>query len=133
LGRANSLRLASDRTEALTLFSRRDALLGGASLPLLGSAARAAGLIAPDWSSLAENYRVPDWFRDAKFGIWAHWGPQCVPEFGDWYGRQMYIQGNPFHDHHVRTSRHPSRVGFMELIGRWRAERWEPEALIALY
>ena len=48
---------------------------------------------AADWQSLATGYRHPDWFRDAKFGIWAHWGPQCQPEFGDWYARLMYMQG----------------------------------------
>jgi alpha-L-fucosidase len=115
------------------MFSRRQILGATASAALLPAAAPAQGPIAADWQAFAAAYRVPDWFRDAKFGIWAHWGPQCVPEFGDWYGRQMYIQGNPFHDHHVRTYGHPSRVGFIELIGRWRAERWEPEALINLY
>jgi alpha-L-fucosidase len=113
------------------MFSRRQILSGAvAAAGMLPAAARAQGPIAADWQAFVAAYRVPDWFRDAKFGIWAHWGPQCVPEFGDWYGRQMYIQGNPFHDHHVRTYGHPSRVGFKELIGRWRAERWDPEALI---
>ena len=46
----------------------------------------------PTWASLAQ-YQTPDWFRDAKFGMWAHWGPQCVPEFGDWYARNMYVPG----------------------------------------
>ena len=46
-------------------------------------------LFKPNWESLS-RYKVPDWFRDAKFGIWAHWGPQCVPEAGDWYARGMY-------------------------------------------
>jgi len=41
--------------------------------------AMARGPFAPNWDSLAE-YRTPDWFRNAKFGIWAHWGPQCEPE-----------------------------------------------------
>jgi alpha-L-fucosidase len=95
--------------------------------------ARAEGPVASDWPSLVAAYRVPDWFRDVKFGIWSHWGPQCVPEFGDWYGRQMYIQGNPVYEHHLRTYGHPSEVGFIDLIGRWKAEAWQPEALMALY
>ena len=41
-----------------------------------------------------ERYSVPDWFRDAKFGIWSHWGPQSAIEDGDWYARNMYIQGS---------------------------------------
>ncbi len=68
------------------------------------------GGFQPSWRSLADGYKTPDWFRDAKLGIWSHWGPQCVPEFGDWYGRQMYQQGNPFYEHHVRTVRAPDPV-----------------------
>ena len=50
----------------------------------------AAGPYQADWKSLEDQYQVPDWFRDAKFGIWAHWSAQCVPEHGDWYARNMY-------------------------------------------
>jgi alpha-L-fucosidase len=89
--------------------------------------------VAANWSSLAAAFRVPDWFRDAKFGIWAHWGPQCVPEYGDWYGRQMYIQGNPFYDRHLKTYGHPADTGFVDIIGTWKAEAWDPEHLIRLY
>ena len=53
----------------------------------------ARGPFAPTWDSLTKNYRVPEWFRDAKFGIWAHWTAQCVPEQGDWYARRMYLAG----------------------------------------
>ncbi|MGH9585381.1 MAG: alpha-L-fucosidase, partial [Acidobacteriaceae bacterium] len=41
-----------------------------------------------------KHYEVPEWFRDAKFGMWAHWGPQSAIEDGDWYARNMYIQGS---------------------------------------
>jgi alpha-L-fucosidase len=41
------------------------------------------------------NYVCPDWFRDAKFGIWAHWGPQALPMEGDWYARKMYYTTSP--------------------------------------
>ena len=53
----------------------------------------APGPFQPSWDSLAQ-YQVPDWFRDAKFGMWAHWGPQCQPERGDWYARGMYQEGS---------------------------------------
>lgn len=76
---------------------------------------------------------MPDWFRDAKFGIWAHWTAQCVPEQGDWYGRRMYIQGTPQNEFHVKTYGHPSQVGFMEIDHKWKAERWQPEQLMDLY
>lgn len=120
-------------------LSRRGLLAAGTATPLLGACAtlggqgQTSGPFQPSWDSLIAGYRTPDWFRDAKFGIWSHWGPQCVPEFGDWYGRQMYIQGNPVYDHHVATYGHPSRFGFMEFINQWRGERWDPEALLDLY
>src|SRR5215213_2351705 len=76
-----------------------------------------------------KQYQAPDWFRDAKFGIWAHWTAQCVPEQGDWYARQMYIQGHPQYDFHVKTYGHPSKFGFMEFDNLWKAESWKPEEL----
>jgi alpha-L-fucosidase len=79
------------------------------------------------------QFRCPDWFRDAKFGIWAHWSAQCVPEQGDWYARRMYTQGDPAYDYHVKTYGHPSKFGFIEIDKLWKAERWEPEKLMALY
>ena len=45
----------------------------------------ASGPFQPTWESLEQNYKLPDWYRDAKFGIWMHWGPQCQPGDGDWY------------------------------------------------
>jgi alpha-L-fucosidase len=77
--------------------------------------------------------RCPDWFRDAKFGIWAHWSPQCVPEQGDWYARGMYIQGSPQYNYHVKTYGHPSQFGYKDICHIWRAEQWDPETLIRLY
>lgn len=93
----------------------------------------AAGPFKPTWESLAQNYRAPDWFRDAKFGIWAHWSAQCVPEFGDWYARQMYIQGHGTYDFHTQKYGHPADIGFMEIENLWKAEKWDPEKLMSLY
>ncbi len=93
----------------------------------------AAGPFQPTWESLASQYQCPDWFRDAKFGIWAHWSAQCVPEQGDWYARQMYLQNGSQYNFHVKTYGHPSQFGFMEIDNLWKAERWEPEKLMALY
>src|SRR5712691_8304828 len=62
----------------------------------------APGPFQPTWDSI-KQYRAPDWFRDAKFGIWAHWTAQCVPEQGDWYARRMYIQGDAANTFHVQT------------------------------
>jgi len=93
----------------------------------------AVGPFKATWESLVANYKVPDWFRDAKFGMWAHWTAQCVPEQGDWYARNMYIQGNKAYDYHVKTYGHPSKFGFMEIDNLWKAEKWDPARLIALY
>jgi alpha-L-fucosidase len=91
------------------------------------------GKFQPNWESLEKNYKCPDWFRDAKFGIWAHWTAQCVPEQGDWYARQMYMQGSDDYNYHVKHYGHPSKFGFMELDNLWKAENWNPEKLMKLY
>ena len=71
----------------------------------------APGPFKPTWESLRGGYKTPEWFRDAKFGIWNHWTAQCVPEQGDWYARRMYLQGDKDYDHHLKTYGHPSKVG----------------------
>lgn len=90
------------------------------------------GPFLPTWDSLRE-YQVPDWFRDAKFGIWAHWGPQCQPERGDWYARGMYQEGSDQYKYHLQKYGHPSKFGFKDVINEWKAENWNPEELVALY
>src|SRR5208337_2643364 len=85
-----------------------------------------SGPFLPDWESL-KAYQCPDWFRDAKFGIWAHWDPQCVPEQGDWYARGMYRQGDPYYEYHVKHYGHPSIFGYKDICHLWKAERWDPE------
>ena len=65
------------------------------------------GPYKPSWDSLLQ-YDVPEWYRDAKFGIWAHWSPQCVPEAGDWYARGMYSKAravdNPDEDNSINSN-----------------------------
>jgi alpha-L-fucosidase len=90
------------------------------------------GPFQPTWASL-QQYECPDWFRDAKFGIWAHWSAQCVPEQGDWYAQRMYRQGDKDYDYQVAHYGHPSKVGFKDIDHAWRAEHWEPEKLMELY
>ncbi len=92
----------------------------------------ADGPFMPNWNSL-QQYAVPDWFRDAKFGIWAHWGPQCQPEYGDWYARSMYIEGSSVYKYHLNKYGHPSKFGFKDVINEWKAEAWNPEQLLELY
>ncbi|MEQ9824098.1 MAG: alpha-L-fucosidase [Puniceicoccaceae bacterium] len=97
----------------------------------------APGPFEPDWQSLA-SYEMPEWFRDAKFGIWAHWGPQCAPEQGDWYARHLYFEDGPAWGTNVTafhrdTYGHPSVAGFKDVIHQWTAEKWNPDELLELY
>lgn len=92
----------------------------------------AQGKFEPTWESLS-NRQIPDWFRDAKFGIWAHWGPQCQPEAGDWYARAMYEQGSYPYNHHIEKYGHPTEQGFMEIMNEWKAPNWDPNKLVELY
>jgi alpha-L-fucosidase len=91
-----------------------------------------AGPFQPTWESL-QQYAIPEWFRDAKFGIWAHWGPQCQPERGDWYARGMYEEGTDQYKFHCQKYGHPSKFGFKDVINIWKAEHWNPEELVELY
>jgi alpha-L-fucosidase len=93
----------------------------------------AAGPFAPTWESLRGRYTTPDWFRDAKFGMWAHWSAQCVPEQGDWYARRMYMQGDPANAFHVAHYGHPSKVGFKDIDCMWKVDAWQPAELLDLY
>ena len=86
----------------------------------------------PNKKSL-HDYKYPEWFRDAKFGIWAHWGPQAVPRQGDWYARKMYQEGSADYKYHVSHYGHPSKFGYKDIIPLWKAQRWDPEKLMALY
>lgn len=92
----------------------------------------ANGPFEPTVESL-KKYQAPQWFRDAKFGIWAHWGPQAVPRMGDWYARFMYVPGHPHYDHHVKKYGHPSVSGYKDIIPLWTAEKFDPEALMEKY
>jgi alpha-L-fucosidase len=125
------------------MITRRKLLVTGgaaAGLALSAGGRAAAGPAAANWQSLASAFRVPDWFRDAKLGIWAHWGPQCQPEHGDWYARLMYMpgrfpweKGETAYEHHLRNYGHPSRTGFLDIIGQWKAEKWDPQHLVNRY
>src|SRR3974377_1205942 len=75
----------------------------------------ATGPFQPTAESL-KQYQYPDWFRDAKFGIWAHWGPQAVPMDGDWYARGMYQPGHKHYKYHLEHYGHPSEFGSKDII-----------------
>jgi len=116
----------------------------------LGLMAGAAGIITKKGSAAASSldiekgpfqatreslkaYTAPEWFRDAKLGLWAHWGPQSAPEQGDWFAQRMYLEGTPVYKWHVENFGHPSKSGFKDVIPTFKAEKWEPEHLMDLY
>ena len=90
------------------------------------------GKFEPNWESL-KTYETPEWFRNAKFGIWAHWGPQCVEGSGDWMARSLYIEGSSQYKYHVAHYGHPTEVGFKDILPLFKAERWNPDSLVAYY
>jgi alpha-L-fucosidase len=127
-------------------ISRRNLIRNG----LLGAAVVGRGKFfgvggrEEGWRGMAEGpfegtrgslraYEIPEWFRDAKFGIWAHWGPQSAVEAGDWYARNMYIEGSTQYAYHLKTYAHPSKFGFKDTIPAWKAERFDPDHLMDLY
>ena len=92
----------------------------------------AAGPFKPDMESF-KQYRCPEWFHDAKFGIWAHWGPQAVPGVDGWYAHNMYVEGSSAYKFHLAHYGHPSKFGYKDIIPLWKAEKFDPDALMILY
>ena len=90
------------------------------------------GPFQPNWDSLLD-YDAPEWYQDAKFGIWAHWSPQCVAEDGDWYARNVYEPGQPQYEFHRKHYGPASQFGYKELCAQWTLLNWEPDELIARY
>ncbi len=85
-----------------------------------------------EWESL-QQYECPEWFRDAKFGIFVTWGVYSVPGQGCWYGRNMYEEGRPEYLAHVKNWGHPSEFGYRDFIPLWKAERFDPGAWLSLF
>lgn len=79
------------------------------------------------------QYSCPEWFQDAKFGIYLHWGAYSVAEQGEWYARKLYIEGSKEYKHHIKTYGHPSEFGYVDFIPMWKAEKFDPDALLALF
>jgi alpha-L-fucosidase len=80
-----------------------------------------------------KSYVLPEWFGDAKFGIWSHWGPQSAVGDGDWYARNMYIEGSEQYEYHIKRFGPQSKVGYKDLIHLFTADKWDPEHLMDLY
>jgi len=86
-----------------------------------------------NWDSL-KKYQTPDWFRDAKFGIFIHWGVYSVPAFGsEWYPRNMYQQGSAENKHHIETYGPISKFGYKDFIPMFKAEAFDPVKWVDLF
>ena len=93
----------------------------------------AAGPYRPDWESL-KNYQVPQWYQDAKFGIFLHWGVYSVPAFGsEWYPRLMYIPGSPEYKRHLATYSTQDKFGYKDFVPKFKAENYDPQAWARLF
>ena len=94
-----------------------------------------SGTFAPTWPSIIANYPTKDstWLRQAKFGIWVHFGPQSAGLSGDWYARRMYIESDGAYTNHINAFGHPSTVGYKDLIRTWNPTALNPAALTQTY
>ena len=91
------------------------------------------GPFRADWNTLS-RYQVPDWYKDAKFGIFIHWGLYSVPAFGsEWYPREMYIAGSPINKHHIEKYGPLTQFGYKDFIPMFKAERYDPQAWAKLF
>ena len=80
----------------------------------------------PDWDNIARNYKFPEWFQDAKFGIFIHWGVYAVPAFGnEWYPRSMYQKDSKTYKHHVEKYGDHMKFGYKDFIPQFRAEKFD--------
>ncbi|MDR2371261.1 MAG: alpha-L-fucosidase [Treponema sp.] len=93
----------------------------------------AAGPFKDTWESLCA-YTPPEWYAGAKFGIFIHWGVYSVPAFGsEWYPRNMYVQGSPEYEHHLKTYGKHKEFGYKDFIPRFKAEKFDPAEWMDLF
>jgi alpha-L-fucosidase len=100
-----------------------------------------SGPFEPTWGSISNHYPAKDsaWLRQAKFGIWVHFGPQAAGQSGDWYARRMYVEshlntyGTDSYANHIANFGHPSTSGYKDLIRNWNPTLLNPAALTQLY
>ena len=93
----------------------------------------ATGPYTADWKALGLAYSTPQWWRDAKFGAWAHWDPQSMPEQGDWYAYHMYQENSADFNYNVSHYGDPSVYGYKDICHDWKIDLWDPNALMDLY
>ncbi|MGO9083666.1 MAG: alpha-L-fucosidase [Candidatus Sulfotelmatobacter sp.] len=104
-----------------------------ASLLKYVDAADLQGPFRPDWESL-QKYEVPEWYKDAKFGIFIHWGVYSVAAFGnEWYPRNMYSEGSEEYKHHIATYGAQDKFGYKDFIPMFKAEKFDAAAWAELF
>lgn len=87
-----------------------------------------------NWQNIAENYKFPEWFVDAKFGIFIHWGPYAVPAFdSEWYPRHMYQKDHKVYQHHIETWGPQDKFGYKDFIPMFKAEKFDAEEWADLF
>lgn len=87
-----------------------------------------------DWESLKKHNPAPEWFRDAKFGIYFHWGVYSVPAFGnEWYPREMYRKTSREYKHHVLKYGGPTGFGYPDFVPRFKAEKFDANEWAELF
>lgn len=92
-----------------------------------------AGVYKDTWESLA-TYGEPQWYKDAKFGLFIHWGVYSVPAFGnEWYPRSMYLKGTKEYEHHIKTYGAHKDFGYADFIPLFKAEKFDPAQWMALF
>src|SRR6056300_1663755 len=95
---------------------------------------QASGLYTEDWASLGDYNEEPDWFRDAKFGIYFHWGVYSVPAFGsEWYPRNMHFKNRKEYQHHVEKYGDPVKFGYDKFVPLFKAEKFDADEWAELF
>ena len=120
------------------MTSTRRAFLTAAGATAVGAAGRLrvkpafAAIPGPSsysasWSSVDQHPPAPEWFQDAKFGIYYHWGAFSVPAYvNEWYPRNMYNNGSNENNHHKAVYGDPSVWPYHNFINgaRDKAGNW---------
>jgi len=89
----------------------------------------------PSWNSLGQH-QIPEWFKDAKLGIYTHWGVYSVPAYGPngtWYPHNMYKKGTAQYEYHVKKYGHPSEFGYKDFIPLFKAEKFNADEWAELF
>ncbi len=134
-GSATAPTAAQDPKDVDQAWQRGSAKYDEARATILKEVDRAGheGPFRPDWESL-QKYDVPEWYKDAKFGIFLHWGVYSVPAFGnEWYPRNMYRPESDEYKHHVATYGPVDKFGYKDFVPMFKAEHYDPEAWARLF